>query len=89
MKKVATQKESQPDEVAGESPDIRRFTLKMNKPAYEEMATLSRRTNHSMSELIRYGLAVVQQAYPEIRKGNKLVIADRDGHVLKEFLLPM
>ena len=67
----------------------RRFTLNLTQEAYDQMSDLADRTNHSMTELIRFGLAIIHHTYDDVKKGNKLVIAAPDGRVLRELVLPI
>src|SRR5262249_4251360 len=73
---------------AGNAPDRQRFNVTLSNELYEDMVQMSRRTNRTMSELVRLGLGILFIGIEERTQGNKLVVADKDNRLLKELVLP-
>jgi hypothetical protein len=68
--------------------EIKRLNLKLTVRAYEELRDLSRRSNRTMTELVRLGIGLVKIAIETSNKGHKIVVATEDGKALKELVLP-
>lgn len=68
--------------------ETKRVNLVLSEKAHSELATMSRRTRRSMTELVRLGLGLVKIALEAEQNGHKLIVTDADGHPLKEIVLP-
>lgn len=65
-----------------------RYNVNLSDDAYNDMAELSKKTHRRMSELVRLGLHLAHVAYTEVLQGNKVLIADAKGNILRELVLP-
>jgi len=69
--------------------NAKRLSIVLTDNAYSEVANLSKSTRRSITELVRLGLGLVKILVEEVGRGNKLVVATKDGQPLKEIVLPM
>ena len=69
-------------------PEIRRLNLKLTSEAYGALSAAARRKGCSMTELIRWGIALIIVALDAAREGKKLAVIAEEGRVVKELLLP-
>jgi hypothetical protein len=66
----------------------KRLNINLSERAHAELQSLGSETHRSMTELIRLSVGLLKIALEASRDGNKLVITTRDGHALKEIVLP-
>jgi hypothetical protein len=66
----------------------KRVNLVLSNGSYDGLVDLSKQTRRSLSELIRWGLALVRIAIEEGRNGNRLVITNPDGQPIREVVIP-
>jgi hypothetical protein len=71
------------------SPEGKRINLVLADSAYSGAMELSRETRRTLSEIVRYGLALVRIAVEEGRNGNKLVVTKPTGEPIKEIMMPL
>lgn len=68
--------------------NVRRLNINLPKYAFDELKSLSTRSGRSMTEVVRTALSLARLAFDEEQKNNKLVVADGEGNLLKEIVLP-
>ena len=66
----------------------KRINLVLGDQTYNGVMDLSRDTRRSLSELIRWGLALVRIAIEEGRTGNRLVVTKANGEPIREIVIP-
>lgn len=69
------------------TPSDRRLNLIVPDSTYREINALSRETRRTISDLVRFGLALVRIAIRETRDGNRIVVKKPTGEE-KEILIP-
>ena len=75
-----------PDEQS--EPGIRRLNLKLTARAYTDLSAAARRKGCTMTELIRWGIALMIAALNAAENGEKVAIVSKRNKVMKELLLP-
>ena len=78
-----------PVAVEQKAPTGRRLNLILSEPTYAEAISLSRETRRTISELLRFGLALVRIAVLERRTGSILVVMKPTGEIVKEIVIPL
>lgn len=73
---------------AAEATGVKRLNVNLPAPAFEELQEMASSSGRTMKELVRLALGLAKIALAEERKGNKLVVANEEGDIIKEFLLP-
>jgi hypothetical protein len=66
----------------------KRFSLNLPMKLYLELDYLANDTDRNMTEIVRFGLALVKLYLEESAKGNKLIIAASDGKAVSEIRFP-
>jgi len=74
--------------IASASMEKKRVNFVLSEKAYSELALLSKRTGHSMTELVRLGLGLVKIAFEAEENNHKIIVTTTDGNPLKEIVLP-
>jgi len=69
-------------------PKTKRVNLNLAAKSYQDLETLARRTERSMTDVIRFGLALVKLYLEETSQGRKLVIASAKGKPISEIRFP-
>jgi hypothetical protein len=67
---------------------LKRVNFILSERAHSELVNLAKRTNRSMTELIRLGLGLVKIVTEAARDGNRLVVTTPDGQPIKEIVIP-
>jgi hypothetical protein len=70
------------------APELKRVNLNLTKSGYDSLATAAKRQGVSMTELIRWGIALVIVALDAARSGGKLVVVSPQGEPTREIVLP-
>jgi hypothetical protein len=66
----------------------KRLNLILSTSAYEDLSAVAKKRQTTMTEIVSLGLGLVKVAIHEAEKGNKLIVANPDGQVLTELVLP-
>ncbi|MGI9069882.1 MAG: hypothetical protein ACR2JB_00780 [Bryobacteraceae bacterium] len=66
----------------------RRLNFNLSAKTHGELVDLARETNRSMTDLIRFGVALLKIAVESGRDGQRLVVTTSDGREIKEIVLP-
>ncbi len=66
----------------------KRLNLILSSAVYDDLNTLSKVRRTSMTEIVRLALGLIKVAIHEISLGNKLVVANANGEIIKELILP-
>ena len=66
----------------------KRLNVNLPESVYEEIKDLARKWRMNLTELFRLAFALVYIAYQEKWAGNKLVILNKRGKVLREIVVP-
>jgi hypothetical protein len=72
-----------------DSPAVKRLNLNLAPQAYDDLSSLSRTTNRSMTEIVRLGLGLMKLAFEEQARHNRLVVTDATLKPLREIVLPL
>lgn len=75
---------SMPDQ----APGVRRLNINLPEPVFQELQQLSSSTGRSMTDLVRTALGLVNVAYEETERSHVLAVADKNGKLLKQLVLP-
>lgn len=67
---------------------FKRVNINLPESAYEDLRLLAASSGRSMTDIIRTGLSLASLASVESGKNNVLAIANLDGKILKELILP-
>jgi hypothetical protein len=68
--------------------ETQRVNLNLATKAYEDLQQLCKQTQRTMTEIIRFGLALAKLYFDERRKGNSLMITTSDGTAIREIVFP-
>jgi hypothetical protein len=69
-------------------PRTKRVNLNLALRSYEDLERLSEKTDRTMTDTVRFGLALVKLYLEETEKGNKLIIASPEGKPISEIRFP-
>jgi hypothetical protein len=74
----------------GQSPAkvVKRVNFLVSEDTYSELIGLAKRSNRSLTELIKLGLGLVRLALDAQRNGQRLVVLAADGQPHREIVLP-
>ena len=76
-------------EIAIEAPlKTKRVNLNLTTKSYQDLEALAEKTGRTMSDIVRFGLALVKLYVEEDSKGNKLTIASPKGRPISEIRFP-
>jgi plasmid stability protein len=70
------------------APGVRRLNVNLPEGLHEELRVLAERSGRSMTDLVRTGLSLVTVAFAEAERSNTLAVADADGKLIKQILVP-
>ncbi len=79
---AASQEGSRPEE------RTRRFNMNLSERVFRELEELADRSGKPMSEVVRTALSLYAVASDEVEKKNVVVIADHEGRLIKQLVLP-
>jgi len=65
-----------------------RLNVFLSEKARQDLQHVASIRKSSLTEVVRLGLALVKIAIEESIRGNKLMITDREGRILREVILP-
>lgn len=68
--------------------DIKRLNVNLPTPVFRELEEIADSTGRSLTEIVRLGLGLVAIATDAEKSGHRLVVADRNGGMLRELILP-
>jgi hypothetical protein len=80
---VATHSQTQDVE-----PKTKRVNLNLAMKSYEDLERLADKTGRTMTDIVRFGLALVKLYLEETENGRKLIIASPDGKAISEIRFP-
>jgi hypothetical protein len=91
--KVATPKltptpEPLQEQAVDKAATVERLNFNVSPKVAAETRQLAESLKMSMTELFKYAMSVFKIAVDQERNGRKLVIADKKGRVIREFILP-
>ncbi len=69
-------------------PKTKRVNLNLAAKSYKDLDDLSVKTGRTMTDIVRFGLALAKLYLEEQEKGNKLLIASRNGKPISEIRFP-
>ena len=72
----------------GDAVSLKRLNLNLAEKAFNDVQALAKRTNRSMTELVRLGLGLVKIALEARDRGERLAVVDNAGKPLREILIP-
>lgn len=67
--------------------NIKRLNLNVTGKAHAELLELSKKTNRSMSEIIRLGVGLAKIALEQKDKGNSIMVTNSKGDPIKEIII--
>ncbi|HYX26728.1 MAG TPA: Arc family DNA-binding protein [Thermoanaerobaculia bacterium] len=70
-------------------PGIRRLNVNLPEGVHEELRVLAERSGRSMTDLVRTGLSLVTVAFAEAERSNTLAVADAEGRLIKQIVVPL
>lgn len=65
----------------------KRLNINLPIKTYEELRVLADDSGRSMTEIVRASLGLAKLAYEEGKKDRVLVVAGKDGKIVKELLI--
>jgi hypothetical protein len=71
-----------------EATEVKRLNVNLPAAAFEELQRMASNSGRSMTEVVRLALGLAKIAIEEEKKDHKLVVAQADGQILKEIVLP-
>jgi hypothetical protein len=66
----------------------KRINLNLAMKSYQDLERLAQQTGRTMTDIVRFGLALVKLYSEETAKGRKLVIASENGKAISEIRFP-
>jgi len=69
-------------------PKTRRVNLNLAAQSYADLDSLANKTGRTMTDVVRFGLALVKLYLEETGQGNKLFIGSPNGKVISEIRFP-
>lgn len=73
---------------ATEAPEVRRLNINLPESVFQELQQLSTSTGRSMTDLVRTALGLVNVAYQETNEAHVIAVADKQGKLLKQLVIP-
>jgi len=67
--------------------EVRRLNINLPVPAYQTLQDLAKRSNRTMTDVVKIGLSLAKVAMETEGAHNKLAVVNSDGKVLKEIVL--
>ena len=77
-----------PTPAAAQGVSTKRIGLNLSESAYADLTRLSAQTGKNMTEIMRLALSVIKIVLIEVQNGNRIMLADKDGKAIREFILP-
>lgn len=74
--------------VAVATPTTKRVNLNLAMKSYQDLERLALQTGRTMTDIVRFGLALVKLYLEETAKGRKLIIASENGKAISEIRFP-
>ena len=68
--------------------ETRRINLNLATKTYDDLQILCKARSRTMTDLIRFGLALVKLYFEEQDKGNLLTVSTREGKAIREIIFP-
>jgi hypothetical protein len=65
-----------------------RLNLNLSASVYQDLLTMAKERQSSMTEIVRLALGLVKIILREAKSGNKFIIASSAGEPLKEVVIP-
>lgn len=72
----------------GEKTDLKRLNLNLAPKAFQELQALAKKTNRSMTELVRIGLGLARIANEAREQGLRLAVVDDRGNSVRDIVIP-
>ena len=66
----------------------KRISLNLAMKSYQDLESLADKTGRTMTDIVRFGLALVKLYFEETRQGRKLIIASSTGKAVSEIRFP-
>jgi hypothetical protein len=66
----------------------RRLNFNVSEKAYNELASLAKKTHRSMTEIVRLGVGLAKIILEAEEQGGRLIITNSKGDPIKEIVLP-
>ena len=66
----------------------KRVNLNLAMKSYQDLESLAEKTGRTMTDIVRFGLALVKLYLEEHEKGNILLVASRNGKAISEIRFP-
>ena len=67
---------------------LKKLTINLPEPVFEELQDLSKRSHQPMGILLRNAFALAQLYFEEKAEGNTMAIVNKSRVVIKEIVLP-
>jgi len=67
---------------------IKRLNINLPERTFDELQDLARSSGRTMTDMVRIALALVVLAVEETQRGNRLAVTSKDGHILREIVMP-
>lgn len=64
-----------------------RLNVNLPSPVFSDIRALAKKTQLSVTNLIRFGFPILAVLFDEVQKGNKIRIVDEEGSTVKEVIL--
>jgi hypothetical protein len=75
-------------DVASPEPQYKRENFKFPERTARELERISTESGITKTEVVRQGIALMRVCWDEMKLGNRLVVQNADGQVIKELVLP-
>ena len=69
-------------------PLTKRLNMNLPKHVFDELVKLAKQSGRTMTEVVRFALGLAAIALAEEANGNRMVITNSNGQVLREIVLP-
>ena len=68
---------------------VRRLSINIPEPSYQSLEKLSQESGRTMTEIVGFGLGLIELVLQEASKGNNLAITDENNEVQTTIWLPL
>lgn len=74
--------------ITEKGPRMKRLNVNLPDGVHEELRDLAERSGRSMTDIVRTGLSLVRVALAEAERSNTLAVANSEGKLIKQIVLP-
>ena len=67
--------------------NTKRLSVNLPLKSYEKLVAVADHTHHTLSEVVRQGLSLIELAVQEKQRGHVIYTGTKEGEILKELVI--